>query len=404
MSLVMTLKNPASLDSEDPEESNPVKLWRRDLKRARQAMDHIRYDDAIILLEALRSRAVDRSGPGVDDLLATTLALLGDCYFHIGDAEEAVEIVEEARKRGEERGDIERSIACLKSLFEIHRYKGDPAAAAACADRLADAYAAQGQSAKARRFLRIAQIVRAGEPPLRVVAVVDDRPYEIDEAPRATERTAFSVEFVRDRTTLRPAAQMIQRGEELGSRCEYERALAAFRTAAAIDPLDPECRYLAGLTLLHLGRYQEAAASYDACEARAPGWFECRAGAWLARELAKGRLDHKAFTALRALEDGPGSPAQKVEIARSALDRYPSLAPLYLFLGLSLRELGKNEEAEAALRGGLARAAEPDVRTRLLLQLALLVRSPEERRELLEEAVRQNGNLVAAATARLLLP
>ena len=52
----------------------------------------------------------------------------------------------------------------------------------------------------------------------------------------------------------------------------------------------------------------------------------------------------------------------------------------------------------------LRRAADPDVRTRLLVELAARTDDPPEKAVLFGEAVALNGNLTAAATAAMLLP
>jgi len=67
------------------------------------------------------------------------------------------------------------------------------------------------------------------------------------------------------------------------------------------------------------------------------------------------------------------------------------------------RAAGRQDEAEAAYREGLTGAAEPDVHTRLLVQLGNCVPAGPERDGLLREAVELRGNLVASATAMILL-
>jgi hypothetical protein len=77
---------------------------------------------------------------------------------------------------------------------------------------------------------------------------------------------------------------------------------------------------------------------------------------------------------------------QKVELARRSLETYPGLAALYLHLGRNLEAAGRRDEAEAAYREGLTGAGEPDVRTRLLVQLGNRVPAGPERDGLLREA------------------
>jgi predicted Zn-dependent protease len=85
------------------------------------------------------------------------------------------------------------------------------------------------------------------------------------------------------------------------------------------------------------------------------------------------------------------------------LTRTPDLAPLHLLYGQNLGRLGRTKEARTAFSRGLACAAEPDVRTRLLIEQAALADDTRERTRLLREVVALKGNLVAAAQAALIL-
>jgi tetratricopeptide (TPR) repeat protein len=231
---------------------------------------------------------------------------------------------------------------------------------------------------------------------------VEGRRYELDEVHQlANQRVQFV--FERNRITLRPGVAATERGEQLGSAGRYDEALEAFRTAAQADPFGPHARYQEGLTLLHLRRYAEAVEAYEATEELAPGWFHCRADLWLAQQLALGDLGQETFLALHVLEDGELPPQEKANLAAQALSRAPRLALLHLLHGKSLTQFGRSDEAQAAYRRGLACEPEPDTKTRLLVELGVLVTGPAERVRLLQEAQALGGNLVAAATATLAL-
>jgi hypothetical protein len=158
------------------------------------------------------------------------------------------------------------------------------------------------------------------------------------------------------------------------------------------------------LALLHLRRPAEAVAEYEATERLAPGWFNCRADLWIARELARGELDHELFQILYYLEDSPAPPDERVRTAEAALGKAPHLAPLHLFHGRSLDALGDASAAAAAYRNGLACASEPDIRSRLLVALAVSSPPAPQRSALLAEAAAMpGGNLIAAAMAAVAL-
>jgi tetratricopeptide (TPR) repeat protein len=387
---------------EGPGESNPLVRWQEALGRAREQIEALEYREAARALEDLLIDVRGMCGSGSDRYLPVTYGSLGECFFQAGEAGRALGPLEQALGLCERQGDAEGVVAYLRNLYEAQRYLGQPGPAADRAEGLARALAARGRQDEAAWFGKQARLVRAGEPLNRVVAAVGARRYELDELPPIGDgRVQF--QFERNRVSLRPCAVLCERGKQLGSEGRYEEALAWLRQAAQADRHDPHPYYLAGLTLLYLGRHAEAIESYEATEERAPGWFHCRADLWLARELALGRLDQAAFLALTALEDAPLPADQKVELARRLLDTYPGLALVYLHLGRNLEAMGRRDEAEAAYREGLTGAGEPDVRTRLLVQLGNRVPAGPDRDGLLREAVELRGNLVASATALILL-
>jgi hypothetical protein len=119
--------------------------------------------------------------------------------------------------------------------------------------------------------------------------------------------------------------------------------------------------------------------------------------------MVLGRCDHETFLCLRVLEDGQVGGRARQELLKGGLERAPDLALLHQLHGKALATMGQEMLAGQAYRRGLACAEEPDIRTRLLVDLATAVCSGNERKRLLEEAIALNGNLVAAATARLVL-
>jgi tetratricopeptide (TPR) repeat protein len=396
------LGDPALMEAiSGPPDTNPVATWQRALGQARRLMDEARYGEARQLLSGAAADARGMTGPAVDRYLPITYGMLGECGFQLGDAAAALDPTGAALRLCEQHGDRAGVAAYLGSLFEIHRYLGQAAPAADAAERYAATLAAAGESQQADSWRRQARLVRAGEPLNRVVAVIDDDRHELGDVPRlGNQRVQFV--FQRNRITLEPSRRHTAAGERFGGEGRHAEAHAAFQEAARCDPFDPQPRYLSGLALLHLRRYADAVAEYEATERLAPGWFNCRADLWLARELARGALDPSLHRVLYLLEDAPLPPAEKVRMAGSALRTAPGLAPLHLFHGLSVQALGG--PAETSYRNGLACAAEPDIRSRLLLSLAV-VSSPSPARSALlaEAAALPGGNLIAAAMATLTL-
>lgn len=138
----------------------------------------------------------------------------------------------------------------------------------------------------------------------------------------------------------------------------------------------------------------------------APGWFHCRRYLWLAQQLAEGQLDHDTLSALNALDENrqDRTPEAKVSLAKEALTRTPNVAWLYLSLGRYLKDLNQDRESESAIRSGLDQPSDPDIKSCLLLELALShPQTSPERANSLEEVRRLNGNLMATALAGFIL-
>src|SRR5262249_51741710 len=205
--------------------------------------------------------------------------------------------------------------------------------------------------------------------------------------------------FERNRLALAPSRELTQRGEREGSRGRYAEALSLFKEAMVADPFNPMPVHQAALTYVHLQRISDAVECYDRTEELAPGWFHCRSEGWLARQIAAGRYPLEVFVTLHTVEDGPLEPSVKYSLVGQTLKRYPDLAIMHHLNGKLLADGQQPEGAVAAFRRGLQCAEEPDVRTRLLVDLASAVESDDERRELCRQARELNGNLVAAATA-----
>jgi hypothetical protein len=103
------------------------------------------------------------------------------------------------------------------------------------------------------------------------------------------------------------------------------------------------------------------------------------------------------------LEDSPFPPEQKVGLTEQILACAPALASAHLLLGKYVAQVGRVPDGLAALRRGLACAAEPDIKTRLLVELGVRCADRQEQLALLRAAQALNGNLMAAAQAMLAL-
>jgi len=397
------LRNPQLIQRlTGPQESNPLAEWQQGLQQARHLMNDLRYNEANRLLGQLLDKVRGLQGTGADEYLPITYGFLGESYLQQGEAAKALEPYKTALKLCQDVGDQEGMLAYWLNLYETYRYLGDGDSAATAAERASEIFEKQGEHHEAARYKKRANIARVGEPLNRVVINTGSEYFELSELAQITAKHVQFV-FERNRITLRHAGQLTALGEQLGSKNQFGEALRSFQQGAKADSFDPNCHYLAGLTLVHLHRYAEAIDEYQTTERLAPGWFHCRYDLWLAQQLAEGRIDHETFLILYQLEDSPLPAKDKVRLAEKELQRKPELAALYFFLGENLSALGQQEAAETAYRNALECVKEPDLQTRLLLNLGTILRDKDEQIDLFQQAQKLNGNLVAAAMAAFTL-
>jgi tetratricopeptide (TPR) repeat protein len=377
---------------------NPLIKRQHDIQQAQEMIGRLEFKEARELLSS--QLATDD-----DYYSAVSHALIGQCCFESGELDQAPRFFEVALELCRKNKDTEGTAVYLENLFEISRYLGKNDRASAYAQELSDVLSSTGNTTKSARFRKRAGIVRTGEPANRVVAWIEDKVLELDELDNVLPDDLQKVQFAfeRNRVTLRPALQLTEQGKKYAHEGEYGAALGYFHQAASTDRFDPDCHYQEGFTLLKMQRYADAVNSLLKTEELAPGWYHCRADRWVAERLVSGELMREHFLGLVALEGYAMAPTEKLQLADSILQKVPHFAAVSVAKAKALGDLGRWPEAEAALRHGLASAEEADVRTRLLVDLGILVQDRTEKQDFLQQAIGLNGNLMSAACAKLAL-
>jgi tetratricopeptide (TPR) repeat protein len=391
----------------DTSESNPLVKWQRRFEEARNLTGDGRLGEAALILSDVLidvGQFIDSKSQskGAEQLLAATYGLLGQCQFHTGRADHSLPALTQALKLCEQVGDQEGIGIYLLNLYEVHRYRGDANAAAPFADRLSAFHQKAGPAGLARRYAKLAEIVRNGEPLTRIVFRIGAEVWEAGELKKFPEGK-IQFEFARNRLELMPAARMNEDGCKLGAAGKYDEALDCFRAAAKADKFAPQARYEAAATLALLRRYPQAVESMAEVEPLAPGWFDSRADLWLMEQISAGLLPHEIFLGIRILADGSMPQKEKLEIAEGLLQAEPAVGRLHLEYGRILLSVDRDADAAAAFRRGLECVQDVDVKSRLLLSLALNSQDTQEKKQLLNRVIETDGNLNATATARILL-
>src|SRR6266404_4570339 len=175
------------------------------------------------------------------------------------------------------------------------------------------------------------------------------------------------------------------------------------RGAEKVGRNEPDAHYQAGMALCEQQLFPQAVEEYEVCETLAPGWYFCRSDLWIARRLALGAIPHEVFLGLRFLQDGPPNANERMKLATLIRPQANTIPLFALLFGQLLVQAGRPKEAAELWREALKGDVDSDVRTRLLVTLSQTEVDPGQRRQLLQEAVELNGNLVAAASATLAL-
>lgn len=396
----------------DLSDKNPLIRIQNQLRKSSELAQQIRFDEAI---EILNSLLIDtRSLKGAESELAKIYGLLGQCCFHKGSALQALPHLQQAIELCRKTGDSEGLRIYLLVLFEAHRYTGDSGAAANAltalsqfhkqeSERSSDVAQVMADTRDSRRYANWKSVVLAGEPLNRVVVRIKDEVREVDEIKSFPESEKIQFEFCRNRPELLPATRLNDEGRQLGSAGKLDEAAGCFRSAAKADPFDPQSHYNLGNTLAMLEKYPQAVEAFAEAERLAPGWFLCRSDLWVAQQVSIGNLPHALLMAHRYAEDMPDAPAKKLKLLEDLAEK--NVCDARLFLNIGLQHLEKNKmAAEKAFRKGLEFKGDLDSRTRLALQLALVLKTSDpEHAPCLEQAQENGGNLLAAATAKILL-
>lgn len=386
-----------------PRDANPIVLLQQELQRGlelRSSQPEAAAEAGARVLHELDQIAATG---GLEEEQGVASYLVGVGAFSRGDApaaraqmEQAIRLFRAARTM--------HPVALANDLFDVYRYLGEADRAAAIAHGLAGRLSGDA----GLFYQRQEEILRAGEPLLRMVARAGQVRYEIADAPLAFRAASapmkLTIEFWRNRPSIDRSVRLTRRGTEHASKGEFAPALAAFGEAHRVDPYDPHPIYQTGTALLDMGRWAEARDAFATVEALAPGWFFARRLGWLADEIAAGSVPPQiGMVAIRA-DDNAMSAESRLRLLAPALADVPDLGMLHLYAGEAEGQLGRQAESIAHLRRGLEARGDPDVRSALLVRLAYALGTKRaEGRELLEAAVTTDGSPYTTATARLAL-
>ena len=394
----------ALLSGPGPEPQTMQAQWERGIAQAEKLASELRFEESRDLLQQIVTALENVPPEGPTPYHAVTEGRLAFTLFSMGDVPASIGHMQRALEFSQARNDETLTINGLRGMFEINRYMGKFVEAADYGDRLAAMLAKTSGAEEGAWWRSQAASVRAGEPLCRVMFYVNDKQCEIDEVPKlSVSRLRYG--FVRNRPSLTLCEALVHRGMQAGGKGNLEEALKAFREGSRVDPYDPSPRYQAAMTLMHLQRPAEALEEFDQTEKLAPGWFGVRGERWLAHEIVAGRIEAPVFFIVRS-EEAPDEAMtweQKLALVDEAIGHAGELPHLLLYRARCLMRLKRAPEAEPILRSALEKSPEPDVRTKMLVDLQMIVADIDEKRRLLNEAIALNGNLASAAVAKISL-
>ncbi len=382
------------------ETDNPLKRWERELVDARKLVEGCAFEDALERLRALRLDISPMAGPARDVFLGLAWNATAGALLHAGRSTEALEPAKLGFKLCVEGGDLGAIMPSGETLLAVHRYRGEWSEASRMCDLLATACRRLGRVGQAERFEREARGLLEGEPLVRACLLRDGLSFELDDAVELG--APLSISTIRNRPALIGCIARCREASRAAREGEFEDALSKLEEARGIDPHDPAPWYLEGQIEMARDRFAEAETRFRRAEQLAPGWRDTRSWLHHAEELSGGRLEADAFRLLCAL-DRPGEEEGKLAASRHGVENWPDFGALWHAHGRLLVAAGEPAEARRAFSRAIRLLDEPHRKTRLFVDQALILESPVGRRALLEQAVALDGNLLAAATARLLL-
>jgi tetratricopeptide (TPR) repeat protein len=380
--------------------NNPLIKWNDWYGQLAERMERLEYDALIAEARGFVEEVRRFQGSVARQNEAFLNGRLGELLFHSGRVREAEAPFQVALQVCRETDDAEGQRTYLNNLLETYRYTGNISVAMRTGEELAELMNKQRMDSTVLR--NSLKLMRRGEPLCRVVCVRDGEELELSEISNVGEGR-YEFQFRRNRLQLRKTATLVRQGNELASSGNLADALEKYQEAAETDPHDPDPVYQSGTCLLEMGMYEPAREAFDQVERLAPGWFRCRSDRWLAASLEDGSVSDEEFRILRGLEDGGLPPEQALQIAKQAVEKHPTFAPLFLVLGDLHVGADDRVQGIACYRKGLEFVAEPDLETRLLCALAgQLPKESPERQDFVRRAVSLNGSLVAQAMAAIL--
>jgi tetratricopeptide (TPR) repeat protein len=386
------------------DDSEQSRVWQEQLGKSRTLMQQqLNFDEAIPILENCLDISENVSGAVIDKFLPLTLGFLGECYFHKNQPARAAEYVERALQLTTMQGDYDASFAYRSNLFEICRYMGDSEKAARYAQEIADKAYDRGDLVAASNWRHNARSVAAGEPPYRIVVRIGEELFEMNEIPKIQEERVEFI-FTRNRMELVLCTQKCSEASQAAGAGEFDKALKILEEAVSFDPYSPHPLFLSGQIKLAGKQYAEAVADLEKVEKLCPGFESSRCFLWLARLLEKNAVQHDACMVIFEASNDATALEDRLKMCRELLAKYPKYGEVFWRTGKMLVESEKNDEALTVFKQGLAVAADPDLRSRLLRDIAVLTTDEEEKVKYLKDTVAvQDGNALAQAMAAYML-
>jgi protein O-GlcNAc transferase len=204
------------------------------------------------------------------------------------------------------------------------------------------------------------------------------------------------------------ARAAFERGREWEERGDFNKAIKAYREAAAIETEWVVPHQVMGTLYLEMGRFDEAAAAYrQAKMIPLPGDGSIDDMLHTIGLIQGGLLDPAAYRYYVTARDLPDDHLdEKMALCQKALGLNPKFAAPYTTLGRVLLAKGQPNQARAVLERGLACGPSPFIRAMLLFNLGTVLLVSGQRDEalsLFRQVIEVDANLSATRFATMQL-
>jgi len=319
-----------------PDGDNPIIHWQKDLERVDGMLEHGQAANGIPILRAMLETVNQLSGPGADGMRARTLGRLGHALSETGEKSEAIRVTRDALEICRAAGDEEGVKTYQNNLMALSAYE-----------------IPERDSRRGRISL--------------VFTDAEGRTLTPEEVLQARGKIRWEIRF--DGPLNPDAERLHQEGRAAGAKGDFDRAIALFTQASALNPDWPYPIYDRAFSHLLKKEFELARVDYrKVLELSPKGFFKAAETLDMLDREAAGEFPAGLSIGIATLPDMPAD--MQRSIAEHLVEKFPSCPAGWQTHANYLED---PTARLAAIASGLAARPDPDTRGFLSVNKALVL-------------------------------